>query len=137
VLYLQSSTPARSTPPRDSTVAALADARNHGAIVFAANCAGCHQANGKGSPPMIPALAGNDSVMAQAPSNAIGAVLIGLASLNHGSAMPSFAASLANAEIAAVANYVRVQWGNTATANMTVKDVISARAIAAVPLNAR
>jgi mono/diheme cytochrome c family protein len=137
VLYLQSSTAARSTPPRDSTVAALADARNHGATVFAANCAGCHQTNGKGSPPMIPALAGNDSVMARAPSNVIGAVLIGLASLNNGPAMPSFAASLSNAEIAAVANYVRVQWGNTATANATAQDVIRARAITDVPPNAR
>ena len=133
VLYLQSSTPARSTPARDGTVAALATARSNGAIVFAANCAGCHQANGAGRPPIIPVLAGNDSVTAKAPSNVIGAVLIGLPSLNNGPSMPSFAASLSNAEIAAVANYVRVQWGNTATANATVQDVIRARAIAAGP----
>jgi mono/diheme cytochrome c family protein len=132
-LYLQTGTSARSTPPGDGTVAALAAARNHGATVFAANCAGCHQANGRGRPPAIPVLAGNDSVTAKAPSNVIGAVLIGLAALKNGPAMPSFAASLSNAEIVAVANYVRVQWGNTATANATVQDVIRARAIAAVP----
>jgi mono/diheme cytochrome c family protein len=137
VLYLQTGTPARSSPPRDGAVAALATARNIGATVYAANCAGCHQANGMGRPPIIPVLAGNDSVTAKAPSNVIGAVLIGLASVNNGPAMPSFAASLSNAEIAAVANYVRVQWGNTATANATAQDVIRARAIAAVASNAR
>jgi mono/diheme cytochrome c family protein len=62
-------------------------AKNLGATVFAANCAACHQANGTGRPPLIPGLAGNDSVTAKAPSNVIGAVLIGLASLNHGPTM--------------------------------------------------
>jgi mono/diheme cytochrome c family protein len=133
VLYLQTGTAARTTPPGDGTAAALATARSHGATIFAANCAGCHQANGMGRPPVIPVLAGNDSVTATAPSNVIGAVLIGLNALKNGPAMPSFAARLSNAEIAAVANYVRVQWGNAATANATVGDVIRARAIAALP----
>ena len=137
VLYLQTSTPARSTPARDGTAAALATARSNGSIVFAANCAGATRPMVRGRPPIIPLLAGNDSVTAEAPSNVIGAVLIGLASLNDGPAMPSFAASLSNAEIAAVANYVRVQWGNKATANATVQDVTKARAIAAGPPIAR
>ena len=37
--------------------------------------------------------------------------------------MPSFAASLSDPEIAGVANYVRTNFGNTATANATPQDV--------------
>jgi mono/diheme cytochrome c family protein len=132
-LYLQTITAPRSTPPSAAPDGALATANDVGAKVFAANCAGCHQANGTGRPPIIPGLAGNDSVTAAEPSNVIGAVLNGLGPWNHGPAMPAFAAGLSDAEIAAVTNYVRTQWGNAGTANATPADVMNARALAVVP----
>jgi hypothetical protein len=47
--------------------------------------------------------------------------------------MPSFATSLSDEQIAAVANYVRTAWGNKANADVAPKDVAAARAIADVP----
>ncbi len=131
--YLQTITPPRSTPPSAGTAEALAAANDVGAKLYAADCAGCHQATGIGRPPIIPGLAGNDSVTAAKPTNVIGAVLNGLGPWNHGPAMPSFAAGLSDAEIADVTNYVRTQWGNNGTANATAADVMTARAVAVVP----
>jgi mono/diheme cytochrome c family protein len=132
-LYLQTITAPRQTPPSPSTPDALAAAADTGAKVYAANCAGCHQATGIGRPPIIPGLAGNQSVTATYPTNVIGAVLNGLAPWNHGPAMPSFAAGLSDAQIAAVTNYVRTSWGNTGTANATAGNVMAARKLAVVP----
>jgi mono/diheme cytochrome c family protein len=132
-LYLQTIVPPRSTPPGNAAAGAVADADNIGASVYAANCAGCHGQAGAGRPPIIPPLAGNDSVLAAEPTNVIGAVLGGLPPWNHGPAMPSFAAGLSDSEIAALTNYVRTSWGNNATANTTPAEVMAARALAAVP----
>jgi mono/diheme cytochrome c family protein len=132
-LYLQTITAPRSTPPDAAADGALATANDAGAKVFASDCAGCHQANGTGRPPIIPGLAGNDSVTAASANNVIGAVLNGLGPWNHGPAMPSFAAGLSDAEIAAVANYVRTQWGNAGTASATADDVMQARKISNLP----
>jgi len=131
-LYLQTIVPPRSTPSAASPAGALTTADALGATVYAANCAGCHGQEGAGRPPIIPPLAGNDSVQATAPSNVIGAVLGGLPPWNHGPAMPSFAAGLSDDEIAALTNFVRTSWGNTAAANATPADVMAARSVAAV-----
>lgn len=132
-LYLQTVVPARSTPPSPALPGAIAMANDTGAAVYAANCASCHGQDGKGRAPIIPPLAGNSSVTASEPTNVIGAVLNGLAPWNNGPAMPSFAAGLSDPEIAAVANYVRISWGNDATANAAPDDVKAARALAIVP----
>ena len=88
---------------------------------------------GHGLLTMIPGLAGNESVTATDPTNVIGAVLNGLGPWNHGPAMPSFATGLSDTEIAAVANYVRTQWGNPGTASATPDDVMQARKISNLP----
>ncbi len=132
-LYLQTVTPPRQNPPgtgSQETAAAL------GQTVYAANCAACHQQNGSGRAPGIPNLAGNGSVTADQPNNVIGAVLSGLGPWNNGPAMPSFAAGLSDAEIAAVTNYVRTSWGNTGTANAKPADVMALRDVAVVPMMA-
>jgi mono/diheme cytochrome c family protein len=131
-LYLRTIVPPRSTPPGNVAANAVATAADLGATVYAANCASCHGAAGTGRAPMIPPLAGNDSVLAAQPTNVIGAVLSGLAPWNNGPAMPSFAAGLSDTEIAALTNYVRTSWGNNATANATPADVMAARTVAAV-----
>ena len=85
----------------------LAELQGRGEKVYAANCAACHQASGKGMPPAFPALDG--SKMATGDRNAhVGMVLNGKA----GSAMSAFAKQLSDTDIAAVVTYERNAWGN-------------------------
>ena len=130
--YLQTQTAPQSTPPTPAIKDANASTAL-GATVYAANCAACHGKTGGGMNPIIPNLAHNDSVTAEEPYNVIGAVLSGLPPWKGGPAMPSFAASLSDPEIAGVANYVRTNFGNTATANASPQDVRSLRGVAVVP----
>jgi mono/diheme cytochrome c family protein len=130
--YLQTATPARNTPP----TAAAADApasQAQGAMVYAANCQGCHGKTGGGLGTIIPNLAHNDAVMAQYPTNVIGAVLNGLAPWRVGPAMPAFATAMSDQQIAGVTNYVRTAFGNHATPDATPNDVMRLRAVAIVP----
>ncbi len=131
-LFLQTAT----TPRHIGPARPMRDAKTSialGQTVYAANCASCHGQNGMGRPPSIPPLAGNDSVMATAPTNVIGAVLNGVSPWNNGPAMPSFAAGLSDQEVAAVANYVRAAWANNASASANPHDVMVARGTAVVP----
>ncbi|MGH7024459.1 MAG: c-type cytochrome [Caulobacteraceae bacterium] len=100
--------------------AAPAVARQDGQAVYAANCAACHQASGAGIKGAFPALAG-DAFVAGDPARLIGRVLAGK------SAMPPFAASLSDDQIAAVLTYVRGAWGNSGAA-VTPAQVAAARA---------
>jgi len=77
-----------------------------GERVYAANCAACHQPNGKGVPGTFPALDGSKIV--RGPKEAqISIVLHG----KPGTAMPSWA-QLSDADIAAVITYTRNALGN-------------------------
>ncbi|MDD5366830.1 MAG: cytochrome c oxidase subunit II [Gallionellaceae bacterium] len=80
-----------------------------GEKIFTANCAACHQANGRGIPGLFPALAGS-AIVNGPPQAHVGRVLQG----KPGTAMPAFAAQLDDAEIAAVVSYERQSWGNHA-----------------------
>jgi mono/diheme cytochrome c family protein len=78
-----------------------------GAAIFASNCAVCHQPSGKGTD-VFPALAGSKVVTAADPTAMI-------TRIEHGKdMMPSWRGKLSNAEIAAVATYVRSSFGNAA-----------------------
>ena len=77
-----------------------------GEKVFAANCAACHQANGKGVPNAFPALDGSKVVLGP-PADQIHLVLNG----KPGTAMASFK-GLSNADLASVITYTRNAWGN-------------------------
>jgi mono/diheme cytochrome c family protein len=131
-LYLQTVTKPQNVPPSPAVQNAPASVAL-GASVYASNCAGCHGRTGKGLPPLIPNLAGNDAVMASEPTNVIGAVLNGLPPWRVGPAMPSFAASLSDEQIAAVTNYVRTNLSNTATADASPHDVMALRQTASLP----
>lgn len=102
-------------------VAADRSASPEGASIFEARCLPCHQSGGAGLPGVFPPLAGSNWV------NGPGAMTVQI--LLHGvkdkltvngvvyqGVMPSFAAELSDAEIAAVLTYVRAQWGNQASA---------------------
>jgi mono/diheme cytochrome c family protein len=87
-----------------------------GAQVYLENCSSCHQPNGSGLGPTVPALAGNGAVTAKAPDDVIRAVVGGMPAQNTYAPMPGFATVLTPQEIADVSNYVRTSWGNGAPA---------------------
>jgi nitrite reductase (NO-forming) len=131
-------TPAPNAVPAASAPAAAAatgpykfDAAQ-GATLYATHCAACHQAAGTGLPGAFPPLKDNPAVLNPDPAKQISVILHGL----HGeaingttypSAMPPFAASLSDVEIADIANHERTSWGNQAKP-ITADQVKAARA---------
>ena len=99
----------------------VADLTAKGAEVYAANCAACHQANGKGVPGAFPALDGSQVVNGPLPAQ-IALVLAGKA----GTAMPAWK-QLSNADIAAVITYTRNSWGNHSGEAIQPAQVVAAR----------
>ncbi len=89
-----------------------------GRKIYTAQCAMCHGADGKGSPPSYPPLANNQSIEMASPVNPIRMVLNGGYAPGtkknprpHG--MPPFAHLLNDQEVAAVVTYIRVSWNNS------------------------
>ena len=92
-----------------------------GAKLYEAQCASCHQDDGKGMPPGYPPLAGNRALTTQSAVNAIRLVLNGgFAPGTKGNprpyGMPPFGPVMDDAEVAAVVTYLRASWGNDAPA---------------------
>ncbi len=79
-----------------------------GQEVYAANCAACHQPNGKGLPPAFPALAGS-AIATGDPAKHIEVVLNG----RPGTAMAAYRDLLSDVDLAAVITYERNSWGNS------------------------
>ena len=106
----------------DAKVWEMADLVSTGEEVFAANCAACHQADGKGLPPAFPALDGsavvNGPVAAQ-----IDTVMHG----REGTAMAAFGPMLSDAQLAAVITYTRNAWGNQTGDAIQPADIAAAR----------
>ena len=84
----------------------LVDLKARGEKVYAANCAACHQPNGKGAGP-IKALDGSAVVLDADHSKQISILLNGAA----GGAMPSWKA-LSDTDLAAVTSYTKNNWSN-------------------------
>jgi mono/diheme cytochrome c family protein len=79
-------------------------------------CAGCHGPDGEGVPHVAVALLGNSSVRDPDPHNLIVAILDGLpehdfAGLERMQEMPGFARELGDAEVAALASWLRRRYG--------------------------
>ncbi|MFC4277284.1 c-type cytochrome [Achromobacter aloeverae] len=90
-----------------------------GEKLYGTYCVACHQSQGEGRPPAWPALAGNISVTAPSPQNAIRVVLDGgfapaTAANPQPHGMPPFGQVLNDDDVAAVVSYIRNQWGNQA-----------------------
>src|SRR5262249_34458945 len=88
-----------------------------GAPIYAARCAACHQGTGAGLPGVFPPLAasewviGKDDVLAKILLHGVtGALTVN--GTKFAGAMPAFKDQLKDDEIAAVATYLRSQWGN-------------------------
>lgn len=93
-----------------------------GGSLYATHCVTCHQPDGKGIPPAFPALDGSPV--------ATGDVAEMLKVIVHGrpgTAMAAFGAQLSDAEIAAVATWVRGAWSNEAGDMVQPADVAAAR----------
>ncbi len=102
-----------------------------GSAIYSQKCASCHQATGMGLPGAFPPLAKNPYVTGD-PTKVIGTLLHGLNGAikvngqSYQGAMPAWKGQLSNAEIAAVATYIRSSWGNKASA-VTEKQVAAVK----------
>ena len=103
-----------------------------GAQIFSSRCASCHQPTGAGLPGVFPPLAGSEFANGDASTLARilllgikGAVTVKGATYNG--LMPPFGQQLSDAEIAAVASYVRASFGNKSPA-LTAEVVKAERA---------
>ena len=95
--------------------------KTRGQKVFAANCAVCHQANGKGVPGAFPALDGSP-VVAGPKDAQIHLVM------NGKNAMPTWKSVLSDTEIAAVITYTRNSWSNKSQENIVQPaEILAAR----------
>lgn len=91
-----------------------------GSSIYSARCALCHGANGRGRSG-IPSLVHNGRVTSDDPSTMILAIEYG------GTNMPAWRGQLSDADVAAVATYIRSSWGNKASP-VTDGDVVSVSA---------
>lgn len=110
----------RTVADLSGPVPAAAGTAVDGKAVFAAQCAACHQATGKGLPGVFPPLDGSEWV--QGDARTVANILqhgingkISVAGADYNGAMPSFQ-QLSDAELAAVASHVRSTWSNKAPA---------------------
>ncbi|MCK6529667.1 copper-containing nitrite reductase [Myxococcota bacterium] len=102
-----------------------------GKVLYAGNCATCHQADGKGLPGIFPPLAGSDYLMADK-RRSIEIALNGLSGKvvvngkDYNSVMPPMS-QLNDDEVANILSYVRDSWGNRGDA-VSPAEVAAARA---------
>ncbi|NBI50462.1 c-type cytochrome [Burkholderia sp. ISTR5] len=109
----------------------LSDALTQGAQVYRSACARCHGEDGAGAPPAFPRLAGNPAVIGEDTTSLIRLVVEGGNSPRTESgppraAMPGFASTLTDTQIAAALTWIRSAWGNDALP-VTGNDVSSLR----------
>lgn len=102
-----------------------------GKAIYEDDCSACHQSDGKGVPQMFPPLAHNTNAQQQNPTSVIHVVLDGARTAPTDekptpSSMPAFDWKLTDQQVAAVANYVRNNWGNSAVP-VTAKQVSDLR----------
>jgi mono/diheme cytochrome c family protein len=121
-VYLKS-LPQADMPEKETRAAPTAESARIlklGASLYEKHCVDCHKANGAGEPPHIPALAGNRAVTLASPVNPIRAIMHGgYPPSTQGNprpfGMPPFGNILSDDEVAAVASFVRNNWGNHAS----------------------
>jgi mono/diheme cytochrome c family protein len=108
----------KSLPARDYTGAAVpADQIKAGEPIYKARCEKCHSSSGRGGMLASPPVAGSAVVQAGDPASLINVILYGpqlSKDIPTGAweTMQSYGDVLDDAQIAAVANYLRGSWGN-------------------------
>jgi mono/diheme cytochrome c family protein len=111
----------KSLPARDAAAVAGPgpDQVNAGARTYQEHCEKCHRASGRGGVFTGPPLAGSAVAQAEDPSSLINVILYGAAAPKEVTSgtwetMKPYFNVLSDAEVAAVANYLRASWGNHA-----------------------
>jgi cytochrome c oxidase subunit 2 len=94
-----------------------------GKQTYEAVCAACHQPDGKGIPPLYPALKASSVAVGHPIRRHIDLILNGVA----GSAMQPYAQQLSDEEIAAVVTYERNAWDNNTDEEIQPDEVAAAR----------
>jgi mono/diheme cytochrome c family protein len=127
--YLKS-VPASSDAPKTGA-RPTAEVMALGEHLYQANCEACHNRNGSGEAGMIPAIVGNTAMLQRDPATVLHSILVGNRGVATdtrptGAGMPSFDWKLDDAQVAAIATYVRNRDGNEASA-VTADDVAKAR----------
>jgi len=102
-----------------------------GQAIYRDQCSACHSLDGRGVPQLFPSLADSSVVRSSDPTTVIRLVLRGARSVATADeptapGMPSFDWQLGDAQIAAVATYIRNAWGSAA-APVSVQDVSNTR----------
>ncbi len=133
---------ASTTDSTQTAVAAKSSAE--GAQIYSANCSSCHGPSGAGVAGAFPPLAGNKAILGSEKyvSDVLLYGLQGEIAVNgqtYNGVMPAWAATLSDAQIAAVLDHVRSSWGNSASAvtEATVKTERASTMTAAQVLSER
>lgn len=101
-----------------------------GATTFVTTCGNCHPAGGAGTN-LAPPLDGNPHVTVGDPKAMIGIIVNGMSGpltvngMRYNAPMPAWKSRLSNADVAAVATYIRAAWSNHASA-VTEQEVATA-----------
>lgn len=108
------STPSPPVPGTDPQMVA-------GAAIYRDQCSACHQMNGEGVPRLFPSLADSSIARSGDPQSLVHLILKGARSAATNEeptapGMPSYGRQLNDAQIAAVATYIRNQWADSAPA---------------------
>ncbi|HBK57555.1 MAG TPA: nitrite reductase [Xanthomonadales bacterium] len=107
-----------------------------GKAAYLANCAACHQPDGKGLPGAFPPLAGSDWLAGNPPETVIASVLKGIQGemtvngVTYNNVMPAMS-HLSDTDIAAILSHVHGAWGNSGPA-VSAEQVAAQRAALAV-----
>lgn len=126
------------SPPKgkDTTTAKLYEGADPspGALGYVAQCAPCHRLNGKGTPRLFPALAGNSLVETDNPSSLIqitlsGGAMAGTPADRTRPSMPELA-RLDDRTVADILTFIRSSWGNKGSP-VSADDVAAMRSLIA------
>ncbi|WP_372785209.1 cytochrome c [Phenylobacterium sp.] len=124
---------AAATPAPDPKVMAIGEA------IYVDECSACHAADGKAAPTYFPPLPGAAVTQSRDPTTVIRFILSGTQTVATDArptplSMPSYAWKLNDAQVAAVATYVRNSWGNAAPAVTASQVAGLRRKVAAKPV---
>ena len=113
--------------PAYDGVAVTPEQARAGSAIYEERCEECHGRSGRGGFFTGPALSGSAIVQGENPATLINAILYGstierAAGTSSWEPMPAYADALSDAEVAAVANFLRGSWGHGA-APVTPEDV--------------
>lgn len=111
------------TPPKPQPKLSVKALMSLGKHKYQEFCLACHKADGKGEPPMYPALKGSSVSVGKPISRHISMILHGV----PGSAMQAYGGLLNDIEVAAIVTYERNAWGNNTGDVVQADDVAKVR----------